>query len=59
MVELVREKKAKLIINSDAHFLHEIGDDSILIELWKDINITDDLIINNYPEELNKFLGLS
>ena len=58
MIELVRRRGVKLIVNSDAHFLHEVGDDSILQELWKDLNISDDLIINNFPEELYKILGL-
>jgi histidinol phosphatase-like PHP family hydrolase len=57
MIEIVRKNKKKLIVNSDAHFLHEIGDDSILKECWDELGLSDDIIINNYPEELEKFIA--
>ena len=56
LVQIVRENKAKLIVDSDAHFLHEIGDDSVLKTYSQKIGLTPDLIINNYPEELMKIL---
>lgn len=58
MVELARSSKKKLIANSDAHFVHEIGDDSTLREVWDEIGMSDDMLINNYPDELNAFLGI-
>lgn len=58
LVDIVKEKKGKLIINSDAHFVHEIGDDSILEEYWDKLGLSNELIINNYPDELNKFLEI-
>jgi len=56
MVDIVKKNNKKLIINSDAHFLHEIGDDTILKKYWDELGLNDDLIINNYPNELMKFL---
>jgi putative hydrolase len=56
MIEIVKKNKKKLIINSDAHFLHEVGDDSILERYYADLGLTPEIIINNYPEELLKRL---
>ena len=56
LVDAVKKAKKKLIVNSDAHFIHEIGDDSILNKYWTTLGLTKDLIINNYPDELMKFL---
>ncbi|MBN2881629.1 PHP domain-containing protein [Candidatus Woesearchaeota archaeon] len=59
MLDLVKRKGKKVIVNSDAHFLHEIGDDSKL-ELYSErIGLTPDLIINNNLEELYSFLGIA
>lgn len=56
MVEIARKNKKKIIVNTDAHFLHEVGDDALLKKYKKELNITDDIIINNYPDELMKIL---
>lgn len=59
MIRIVKENKKKVIVNSDAHSEWEVGDDCILTpKLKKEIGLTDELIINNYPEELEKFLGV-
>jgi putative hydrolase len=58
IVEIVQEQNKKLIVNSDAHFLHEMGDDTILKEQWDFLGIREKDIINNYPEELYAHLGL-
>ncbi|MGM5485446.1 MAG: PHP domain-containing protein [Nanobdellota archaeon] len=58
VVDLVRKKGKKLIVNSDAHFLHEIGDDSKLRERWDELGLSEDLIINNHPEELKRFFAI-
>ncbi len=58
MVAIVRSKKKRLIVNSDAHFVHEIGDDSILDKYWDRLGMTDEIIANNYPSELRAFLGV-
>ena len=59
LIEIVKSKNKKLIINSDAHFIHEIGDDSILENYRDKLGLTEDIIINNYPEELKKFLEIN
>ena len=58
LVEIVQSKGQKLIVNSDAHFVHEIGDDSILGEYWDRLGMTDDIVINNHPAELRALLGI-
>lgn len=57
MVEVVKRNKKKMIVNSDAHFIHEIAEDKILRKYMKILGLTDEMIINNYPKELMKFLG--
>lgn len=56
IVDVAKKNKKKIIVNSDAHFLHEIGDDSILKKYKPILGLTDDMIINNYPKELDEFL---
>jgi putative hydrolase len=56
MIEIIKKNNKKLLINSDAHFLHEVGDDSILEKYKKQLGLTPEIIINNYPEELLKRL---
>lgn len=58
LIKIVKEMGFKLILNSDAHFIHEVGDDSILEKHWKKLGLTKDLIINNNSEELCDFLGI-
>lgn len=56
MIDMTRAAGKKVIVNSDAHFIHEIGDDKILKKYWTELGLTKDIIINNYPNELMKFL---
>ncbi|WP_252224232.1 MULTISPECIES: phosphatase [unclassified Clostridium] len=49
---LCKEYGAKLVINSDAHFCTKIGEFTSAIELLKEIDFPDELIINSKPEEL-------
>lgn len=58
MIRVARENKKKVIVNSDAHNIWELGDDSNLKKYKKQIGLTDDLIINNYPKELFKILKI-
>jgi putative hydrolase len=58
LLDMVRTNHKRVIINSDAHFLHEIGDDSKLEKLGPLIGLTPEIIINNYPKDLTAFLGL-
>lgn len=56
MVQIAKKHNKKIILNSDAHFLHEVGDDKILKEYWNELGLSYDIIINNYPKELMKIL---
>jgi len=56
MIDMTRSAGKKIIINSDAHFIHEIGDDSILKKYWTKLGLSKNIIMNNYPDELMKFL---
>lgn len=56
MVEIVRKNNKKLIVNSDAHFFNELGDYSLLKEYWNELELTNEIIINNYPDELKLFI---
>lgn len=59
MIGYVKEYKKKIIVNSDAHNIWEMADDSPLQKIKKEIGLTNDLIINNYPQELLKLFSLS
>ncbi len=56
MVTVAKKNKKKFIVTSDSHFLHEIGDDSILPKYMKILDISEDMILNNYPEELKQLI---
>lgn len=58
MIAVVKKNKQKVIVNSDAHNIWEMGEDSGLKKIRKEIGLTNDMIINNYPKELMKILGL-
>ena len=57
LVDATKTKGARLLVNSDAHFLHEIADDSILDDCRDAIGLEDELILNNFPAELQQFLA--
>jgi putative hydrolase len=56
MIDMTRKAGKKVIVNTDSHFIHTIGDDVNLKKYWKELGLTKDIIINNYPDELMKFL---
>lgn len=56
MVSIAKKNKKMMIVNSDAHFLNEIAEDKILKKYMEIFGLTDDMIINNYPKELDKIL---
>lgn len=58
MIDIFRRHDKKIIVNSDSHNIWELGDDTVLKKYKKQIGLTDDLIINNYPKELLAGLGL-
>jgi len=56
MLKIVKQHHKKIIVNSDAHSIWELGDDESLEKLRGKIKLDDELIINNYPEKLLKLL---
>jgi putative hydrolase len=58
MIKVVKKHGKKVIVNSDSHSIWELGDDSALEQMKDKIGLSDDMIINNYPEELFKLLKI-
>ncbi len=58
MINIVKKYNKKIIVGSDAHSIWELGDDSPLKKIKKQIGLTDKMIINNYPEELVELLKI-
>jgi len=58
MIKIVKKHEQKVIVGSDAHNIWELGDDSPLKKIKKQIGLTDKMIINNYPKELMKLLKI-
>lgn len=58
IVEEIKKRKKKIIIGTDSHNIWELGDISKLDKIKKEIGLTDNLIINNYPKELFKLLKI-
>ena len=58
ITKVVKKHKKKVIVNSDSHSIWELGDDSALELMKNKIGLTDDMIINNYPEELFELLKI-
>ncbi len=57
MLKEVKRHGKKIIVNSDAHCIWELGDDEPLEKLRHKIKLDDEMIINNYPDELLRLLG--
>jgi putative hydrolase len=55
LVDLSKRYGHPLIAGSDAHVAKKIGADSGIVTVYKQIGLTDDLLINNKPEELIKW----
>jgi putative hydrolase len=58
MIGIVRKNGCKVIVNTDAHILSELGDDSAVMRFRKELGFRDDDIINNSPKELMELLGI-
>ncbi len=58
IIKIVKEHKKKVIVNSDAHNIWELGDDSCLKKIKKEIGLSEDMIINNYPKLLFQQLNI-
>jgi putative hydrolase len=58
MIKIVKKHKQKVIVGSDAHNIWELGDDTPLKKIKKQVGLSEDMIINNYPKELMKLLKI-
>lgn len=58
MIEVVRKHGKRIIVNSDAHSIWQLADDEPLKKIKGLVKIEKELIINNYPKELLKFLEI-
>ena len=56
LIDLSKRYGYPLIAGSDAHVAKKIGEDSWIIAVHKRIGLTEDLLINNRPEELIKWM---
>lgn len=59
IVRIVKKNKKKIIVNSDSHNIWELADDRPLKKIQKEIGLTNNLIINNYPRELFRLLKIN
>ena len=58
MIAICQENKHFLAINSDAHCAWEIGDDTPIKKMHKELGYQDKFIINNYPDKVLEFFGV-
>ncbi len=58
IVDVAKKYKQKVIVGSDAHNIWEMANDSNLKKIQKEIGLTENMIINNYPKELFKILRI-
>lgn len=58
MLEIVKKHRKKIIINSDAHTIWQLADETPLEKLKGIVDLPRELVINNYPEELFEFLNI-
>lgn len=56
IAHLCKEHKVKIILNSDAHFCQRIGNFDAAIEVLKQVNMPEELIINRSKTEFLDFL---
>lgn len=57
MISLCKLNNRKIIIGSDAHIATKIGNDNNIQAVSKELGLTPDIIINNFPDELEYFLS--
>ena len=58
MIQICQDNDHMMIIGSDAHSIWEVGDDSGLVNMQKELGYKDEFIINNYPEKVLEFFGV-
>jgi putative hydrolase len=52
LVDETKKTGTKMIMSSDAHFKHEIGDDSALGTYWDKLRLKDELFWNDFKDDL-------
>ena len=52
LIKIIKQHQQKVIVNSDAHNIWEMANDDSLKKIQNKIGLTEEMIINNYPEEL-------
>ena len=56
MVDLCRKYGHPLVIGSDAHVAKDVGNDKCVMAVKSEIGLLDDMVLNNNPEELLKWI---
>ena len=56
IVDMAKAHGSKLVVNSDAHFLHEIGDESALHTYWDALGLDESMILNADLDSLETWL---
>lgn len=57
LISLCKLNKRKIIIGSDAHVATKIGNDMNIQLVSNELGLTPEIILNNFPEELELFLS--
>ena len=56
IVDMARAHDSKLLVNSDAHFLHEIGDETQLHAYWNALDLDESILLNADLNALQSWL---
>lgn len=56
MLQCVKETKCRLVVNSDAHALNEVGEDDAVQPLLQSANFPEDLILNSTAQKAFDFI---
>ncbi len=59
ILRLCKKHDVPLILSSDAHISFQIADYSRIIPLVEEVGFPDELIINYWPEQFFKYLGIN
>jgi len=58
MLKLCKEYGARIILGSDAHICYSVGDFSNALDLLKEVDFPDELVINYNEDEIIEFFGV-
>ncbi|MBX7046534.1 MAG: PHP domain-containing protein [Ignavibacteria bacterium] len=57
LISLCKVNNRKIIVGSDAHVAIKIGNDTAIQSVSSDLGLTSEIILNNFPTELELFLS--